>query len=70
VAWEDATRGRCRSPLGRDAELRRLDGVLGAVDRRGAVGSHLYHAFPKLGITSRGELAGVLGDDGGGGRMD
>jgi DNA-binding CsgD family transcriptional regulator len=26
------------------------------------VGSHLYHAFPKLGITSRGELAGVLGD--------
>ena len=25
------------------------------------VGSHLYHAFPKLGITSRGELATALG---------
>jgi DNA-binding CsgD family transcriptional regulator len=24
------------------------------------VGSHLYHAFPKLGITSRGELSQVL----------
>ena len=28
------------------------------------VGSHLYHAFPKLGITSRGELAGALDDAG------
>ncbi len=26
------------------------------------VGSHLYRAFPKLGITSRSQLAGVLGD--------
>ena len=25
------------------------------------VGSHLYHVFPKLGVTSRGELAGALG---------
>jgi DNA-binding CsgD family transcriptional regulator len=24
------------------------------------IGSHLYHAFPKLGITSRGELSQVL----------
>ena len=24
------------------------------------VGSHLYHVFPKLGVTSRGELAGAL----------
>jgi hypothetical protein len=70
VAWEDASLGGAGPLLGRDAELRRLDGVLGAVDRRGAVGSHLYHAFPKLGITSRGELAGVLGDDGGGGPTD
>ena len=25
------------------------------------VGSHLYHVFPKLGITSRNELADALG---------
>ena len=24
------------------------------------VGSHLYHVFPKLGVTSRGDLAGAL----------
>jgi Response regulator containing a CheY-like receiver domain and an HTH DNA-binding domain len=24
------------------------------------VGSHLYRIFPKLGVTSRGQLAGVL----------
>ena len=27
------------------------------------VGSHLYHAFPKLGITSRRQLAAVLPHD-------
>src|SRR5262249_3359545 len=27
------------------------------------VGSHLYHVFPKLGITSRSELAAALGPD-------
>jgi DNA-binding CsgD family transcriptional regulator len=25
------------------------------------VGSHLYRIFPKLGITSRGQLSGALG---------
>jgi DNA-binding NarL/FixJ family response regulator len=28
------------------------------------VGSHLYHVFPKLGISSRAELAAALGEAG------
>ncbi|HVW47743.1 MAG TPA: helix-turn-helix transcriptional regulator, partial [Solirubrobacterales bacterium] len=33
------------------------------------VESHLYHAMAKLGVASRGELAGALAGAGGGGRQ-
>lgn len=44
---------------GRDDELPTIRGDRPFLSRR-TVGSHLYHLFPKLEVTARGQLAGAL----------